>query len=71
MWGIKVGNGAIIGAGSVVTKNIPDYAIVAGNLARIIKYRFCDDKIELLDKLCWWDLPQNVIKKIFKRLKEI
>ncbi|MEZ9628233.1 DapH/DapD/GlmU-related protein [Vibrio breoganii] len=36
---IKVGNGVIIGAGSVVTKNIPDFAIVAGNPAKIIRYR--------------------------------
>jgi len=37
--GIQIGNGAIVGAGSVVTHSIPDYAIAAGNPARIIKYR--------------------------------
>ena len=57
--GINIGNGAVIGAGSVVTKDVPDYAVVAGNPARIISYRF-EPKIikELLD-LKWWDWPRE------------
>lgn len=53
--GIHVGDGAIIGAGSIVTKDVPPYAVVAGNPARIIRYRFDEDKIQKLEKIKWWE----------------
>jgi lipopolysaccharide biosynthesis protein len=62
--GIKVGDGAIIGARSIVTKDVPPYAIVAGSPAKIIRYRFSDDVIEKLLDLRWWDLPDSIIKQI-------
>ena len=43
MPGVEIGEGAVIGAGSVVTKNVPPYAIVGGNPAKVIKYRLFDD----------------------------
>ena len=55
MDGIKIGNGAIVAARSVVTKDVPPYAIVGGTPARIIRYRFDDGMIELLDESQWWD----------------
>lgn len=62
MPGVTIGNGVIIGSSSVVTKDIPDYAIVAGVPARIIKYRFSKDIIARLLELKWWDLDPKVIK---------
>lgn len=61
--GLSIGDGAVIGAGSVVTKNVPPYAIVAGNPAKIIKYRFSDGMISKLLQLNWWDLSEEVLTK--------
>ncbi|MDL4470788.1 CatB-related O-acetyltransferase [Citrobacter braakii] len=62
--GISIGDGAVVAANSVVTKDVPPYAIVAGVPAKIIKYRFESDIIEQLLKIKWWnynytDLPDN------------
>ena len=53
--GVTIGDGAVVGAGAVVTKDVPPYAVVAGNPAKIIKYRFTDDIIQKLLKLKWWN----------------
>lgn len=47
----RIGDGAVIGAGSIITKDVPDYAVVAGNPGKIIKYRFKPEIIELLKKI--------------------
>jgi len=59
--GVIVGDGAVIGAGSVVTKDIPPYAIVAGNPAQIIHYRFDDATIKRLLSSTWWNREPEFI----------
>ena len=53
--GVRIGTGAVVGMGAVVTKDVPPYAIVAGNPARVIRYRFSDEMIQSLIATAWWD----------------
>lgn len=73
--GITIGNGAIVAANSVVTKSVPDYAIVGGNPAKIIKYRFSDYQREELLKTEWWkydlkDFAHLDTKSVFHFLRQ-
>ncbi|KRF20956.1 hypothetical protein ASG90_00615 [Nocardioides sp. Soil797] len=60
--GIRIGHGAIIGAGAVVTKDVPDYAIVGGNPAKIISYRFPEEQRKALLDIAWWDWPDEDVR---------
>lgn len=55
MSGVNIGNGAVIGANSIVTKDIPSYSIVAGSPAKFIKNRFTEEQIYKLNKIAWWN----------------
>ncbi len=61
--GVTVGDGAIVGAYSVVIKDVPPYSIVAGNPARVIRQRFSDAEIARLLELRWWDWPPEEITR--------
>ncbi len=59
----NIGNGVIAGAGTIITKDVPDYAIVVGSPARIIRYRYSDKQIKEINRICWWDWEDNVIRE--------
>jgi acetyltransferase-like isoleucine patch superfamily enzyme len=61
--GVTIGDGAAIGACSVVTRNVPSYAIVGGNPAQVIRYRFDEETIQKLLRIKWWDWPDEKVKE--------
>ena len=70
MNGVNIGDGAIIGANSVVTKNVKPYEFVCGNPAKHINLRFEEAIVDLLIKLRWWDLDEDIINSMTKYLRE-
>jgi virginiamycin A acetyltransferase len=58
---VKIGSGAIIGTKAVVTKDVPPYAVIAGNPAKILRFRFNDETISELLKIKWWNWPKEKI----------
>lgn len=63
MGGVTIHNGAIVAAKSVVTRDVPPYSVVAGNPARVIKYRYDARQILDLQRIAWWDWSQEKIKR--------
>lgn len=68
--GVTIGTGSVIAAGAVVTKDVSPYAIVAGNPARVLRYRFEDpDQIEELLASQWWTKPMDQIEELALRFR--
>jgi acetyltransferase-like isoleucine patch superfamily enzyme len=63
MSGVKISNGSIVASGSVVTKDVPPYSIVAGNPAKVVKMRFNYQQIEDLLNISWWNWDEDKIKE--------
>ena len=61
--GLSVGHGAVIGASSLVTKDVPPFAVVGGNPATILKYRFPPHVIHALLESCWWEWQDETIRQ--------
>lgn len=59
--GVTIGDGAVVAGNAVVTKDVPSYAIVAGNPARVVKYRFNEHIIKKMIAVQWWDLPHYLV----------
>jgi len=62
--GVRIGHGAVVGAGSIVTRNVRPYAVVAGNPAREHRRRFSDSQIEALLAIEWWNWPQQEVRSL-------
>ena len=62
MGGVSIGSGAIIAARAVIVKDVPPYAVVGGNPAEVIKYRFDEVEIKKLLKLKWWNWSEEEVK---------
>ena len=70
MSGVRIGNGAVVGASATVAKDIPPYAIVVGNPARVIKYRFTEDVIAKLQAIKWWEWPVERIREALPLMRD-
>ncbi len=64
MDGVTIGDGAIVAAGSVVTRDVPPFAVVGGAPAKVIKYRFSQEVIDRLEEIQWWNLPDEKITEV-------
>jgi acetyltransferase-like isoleucine patch superfamily enzyme len=68
--GVAIGDGAVVGAYSVVTKDVPPYAIVGGNPAREIRKRFSEEQVAALLDIAWWDWPMEKIVESVSELSD-
>ncbi len=68
---VSIGNGAIVAAGSIITKDVAPYSIVAGAPAKVIKMRFTDEQIDFLHSMKWWDRPDDWLKHNAKLFHDV
>lgn len=67
--GVTIGDGAVVGANSFVTKDVPPFAIVVGTPAKILKYRFSEKSIKYIYQSKYWNYPPRKAKKTIKNIK--
>ena len=68
MPGVRIGDGAVVAAGAVVVADVPDYAVVGGNPAGVVRMRYSEDEVEVLRRVAWWDWP---VEKVTEHLRVI
>ena len=68
--GVTIGNGAVIGACAVLRESVPEYTVVGGNPAKVLRPRFEADIIDMLKELKWWELPKHQILKLIPILQK-
>ncbi|MBR3191286.1 MAG: CatB-related O-acetyltransferase [Bosea sp.] len=66
--GVTIGHGAVVAARAVVAKDVPPYAIVAGNPARVVRYRMSEERIAALLRSQWWLLPEAEVRRLIPTL---
>ena len=67
--GVTIGTGAAIGAGSIVTKDVPPFAVVVGNPGRVLRLRFPEPVIEALQRIAWWDWPHDRLRRAMPEIR--
>lgn len=68
MSGITIGHGAVLGARAVVSRDVPPYAVVAGNPAQVVKHRFPEPVVDELLRIAWWNWPESRIRSHLEQL---
>lgn len=69
LYGVKIGNGVTVAAGSVVTCDIPDYCVVGGVPARIIKRKCTEEEAMVMNKIAWWDWDESLVDERYDDFK--
>ena len=66
----QIGDGAIVAAGAVVTKDIPPFSIWGGVPARLIGYRFDNNTIQMIENSEWWNLSENILRELIEEAND-